>query len=155
MVGPSVCGKPALLRAVAVLEGLTAGRIVSGGRDVTSLAPSQRGIAMVFQSYALYPHLTVYENMAFGLKIAKADKVAIDAAVRLAAAILNIEPLLDRKPAALSGGQRQRVAIGRALVRQPQIFLFDEPLSNLDAHPRLRSGERREGSECVRTVRYR
>src|SRR3546814_9197191 len=112
MVGPSVCGKPALLRAVAVLEGLTAGRIVSGGRDVTSLAPSQRGIAMVFQSYALYPHLTVYENMAFGLKIAKADKVAIDAAVRRAAALLNIEPLLDRKPAALAGGPRPRVAVG-------------------------------------------
>src|SRR3546814_81215 len=138
IVGPSGCGKSTLLRAVAGLEELTAGRIIIGARDVTSLAPSQRGIAMVFQSYALYPHLTVYENMAFGLKVAKADKLAIDAAVRRAAAILNIEPLLDRKPAALSGGQRQRVAIGRAIVRQPQIFLFDEPLSNLDADLRVR-----------------
>ena len=138
IVGPSGCGKSTLLRAVAGLEELTAGRIVIGERDVTRLAPSERGIAMVFQSYALYPHLSVYENMAFGLRIAKADKAAIDAAVRRAAAILNIEPLLDRKPAELSGGQRQRVAIGRAIVRQPQIFLFDEPLSNLDADLRVR-----------------
>ena len=138
IVGPSGCGKSTLLRSVAGLEELTNGRIRIGDRDVTGLAPSERGIAMVFQSYALYPHLTVYENMAFGLKVAKADKLAIDAAVRRAAAILNIEPLLDRKPAALSGGQRQRVAIGRAIVRQPQIFLFDEPLSNLDADLRVR-----------------
>ena len=114
------------------------GSIVIGDRDVTSLPPSERGIAMVFQSYALYPHLTVRENMAFGLKIAKAAKSEIDDAVRRAAEILNIEALLDRKPAALSGGQRQRVAIGRAIVRQPQIFLFDEPLSNLDADLRVR-----------------
>ncbi|NYF33435.1 ABC transporter ATP-binding protein [Sphingopyxis sp. JAI108] len=138
IVGPSGCGKSTLLRVVAGLEDLTDGRIVIGDRDVTDLAPSERGIAMVFQSYALYPHLSVYENMAFGLKIAKTDKSAIDAAVRRAAAILNIEGLLDRKPAALSGGQRQRVAIGRAIVRQPQIFLFDEPLSNLDADLRVR-----------------
>ncbi|QCB54193.1 sn-glycerol-3-phosphate ABC transporter ATP-binding protein UgpC [Sphingopyxis sp. PAMC25046] len=138
IVGPSGCGKSTLLRSVAGLEELTNGRIRIGDRDVTNLPPSERGIAMVFQSYALYPHLTVYENMAFGLRIAKADKAAIDAAVRRAAAILNIEPLLDRKPAALSGGQRQRVAIGRAIVRQPQIFLFDEPLSNLDADLRVR-----------------
>ena len=138
IVGPSGCGKSTLLRSVAGLEELTNGRIRIGDRDVTGLAPSERGIAMVFQSYALYPHLTVYENMAFALRIAKADQVAIDAAVRRAAAILNIEPLLDRKPAALSGGQRQRVAIGRAIVRQPQIFLFDEPLSNLDADLRVR-----------------
>ena len=138
IVGPSGCGKSTLLRAVAGLEELIEGRIVIGGRDVTDLPPSQRGIAMVFQSYALYPHLTVRENMAFGLKIAKAAKAQIDAAVNSAAAILNIEPLLDRKPAALSGGQRQRVAIGRAIVRQPQIFLFDEPLSNLDADLRVR-----------------
>jgi multiple sugar transport system ATP-binding protein len=138
IVGPSGCGKSTLLRAVAGLEELTAGRIVIGDRDVTSLPPSERGIAMVFQSYALYPHLTVRENMAFGLKIAKAAKSDIDAAVRRAAEILNIEALLDRKPAALSGGQRQRVAIGRAIVRQPQIFLFDEPLSNLDADLRVR-----------------
>jgi multiple sugar transport system ATP-binding protein len=138
IVGPSGCGKSTLLRAVAGLEELSSGRIVIGDRDVTDLPPSDRGIAMVFQSYALYPHLTVRENMAFGLKIAKASKAAIDDAVRRAAAILRIEPLLDRKPAALSGGQRQRVAIGRAIVRQPQIFLFDEPLSNLDADLRVR-----------------
>ncbi len=138
IVGPSGCGKSTLLRAVAGLEELTNGRISIGDRDVTDLPPSERGIAMVFQSYALYPHLTVRENMAFGLKIAKASKTEIDDAVRRAAAILHIEPLLDRKPAALSGGQRQRVAIGRAIVRQPQIFLFDEPLSNLDADLRVR-----------------
>ena len=138
IVGPSGCGKSTLLRAVAGLEELTEGRIAIGGRDVTDLPPSARGIAMVFQSYALYPHLTVYENMAFALRIAQADKGAIDSAVRGAAAILNIEGLLERKPAALSGGQRQRVAIGRAIVRQPQIFLFDEPLSNLDADLRVR-----------------
>jgi multiple sugar transport system ATP-binding protein len=138
IVGPSGCGKSTLLRSVAGLEELTNGRIRIGDRDVTGLAPSERGIAMVFQSYALYPHLSVYENMAFGLRIAKADKAAIDAAVRRAAAILSIEGLLDRKPAALSGGQRQRVAIGRAIVRQPEIFLFDEPLSNLDADLRVR-----------------
>jgi multiple sugar transport system ATP-binding protein len=138
IVGPSGCGKSTLLRSVAGLEELTGGSIVIGDRNVTDLPPSERGIAMVFQSYALYPHLTVYENMAFGLRIAKADKNAIDAAVRRAAAILNIEALLERKPAALSGGQRQRVAIGRAIVRQPQIFLFDEPLSNLDADLRVR-----------------
>jgi len=138
IVGPSGCGKSTLLRAVAGLEDLTSGRIRIGDRDVTDLPPAERGIAMVFQSYALYPHLTVRENMAFGLKIAKAAKAEIDEAVRRAAAILHIEPLLDRKPAALSGGQRQRVAIGRAIVRQPQIFLFDEPLSNLDADLRVR-----------------
>lgn len=138
IVGPSGCGKSTLLRAVAGLEDLTGGSIAIGGRDVTDLPPSQRGIAMVFQSYALYPHLTVRENMAFGLKIARAPKAEIADAVRRAAEILHIEPLLDRKPAALSGGQRQRVAIGRAIVRQPQIFLFDEPLSNLDADLRVR-----------------
>jgi len=150
VVGPSGCGKSTLLRAVAGLEELTAGRIVIGDRDVTHLAPSERGIAMVFQSYALYPHLSVYENMAFALRIAKTDKAAIDAAVRRAAAILNIEALLDRKPAALSGGQRQRVAIGRAIVRQPQIFLFDEPLSNLDAD--LRGRMRHEFAELHRQL---
>ena len=138
IVGPSGCGKSTLLRAVAGLEDLTAGSIAIGERDVTHLPPSERGIAMVFQSYALYPHLTVRENMAFGLKIAKAPQAGIDEAVGRAAGILNIETLLDRKPAALSGGQRQRVAIGRAIVRQPQIFLFDEPLSNLDADLRVR-----------------
>ena len=138
IVGPSGCGKSTLLRAVAGLEDLTGGRIAIGDRDVTDLAPSQRGIAMVFQSYALYPHLSVRDNMAFGLKIAKAAKDDIARQVQRAAEILNIEALLDRKPAALSGGQRQRVAIGRAIVRQPQIFLFDEPLSNLDADLRVR-----------------
>jgi multiple sugar transport system ATP-binding protein len=138
IVGPSGCGKSTLLRSVAGLEELTGGSITIGDRDVTGLPPSERGIAMVFQSYALYPHLTVRENMAFGLKIAKASKAEIDEAVRRASEILNIEALLDRKPAALSGGQRQRVAIGRAIVRQPQIFLFDEPLSNLDADLRVR-----------------
>jgi len=138
IVGPSGCGKSTLLRSVAGLEELTGGRIRIGDRDVTDLAPSDRGIAMVFQSYALYPHLTVYENMAFGLRIAKMDKAEIAREVRRAAEILNIEQLLGRKPAALSGGQRQRVAIGRAIVRQPQIFLFDEPLSNLDADLRVR-----------------
>ena len=138
IVGPSGCGKSTLLRAVAGLESLNQGRIAIGSRDVTDLKPSDRGIAMVFQSYALYPHLTVYENMAFGLRIAKTGKAEIAEAVRRAAEILNIEALLGRKPAALSGGQRQRVAIGRAIVRQPQIFLFDEPLSNLDADLRVR-----------------
>jgi multiple sugar transport system ATP-binding protein len=138
IVGPSGCGKSTLLRAVAGLEELTGGHIRIGPRDVTALPPSARGIAMVFQSYALYPHLSVYENMAFALRIAKADKGAIDEAVRGAADVLGIAHLLDRKPAALSGGQRQRVAIGRAIVRQPQIFLFDEPLSNLDADLRVR-----------------
>ena len=138
IVGPSGCGKSTLLRAVAGLEELTGGSIAIGDRDVTALPPSERGIAMVFQSYALYPHLSVYENMAFGLRIAKMDKAAVDEAVRRAARILNIDALLDRKPGALSGGQRQRVAIGRAIVRQPQIFLFDEPLSNLDADLRVR-----------------
>ena len=138
IVGPSGCGKSTLLRSVAGLEELTGGSIVIGDRDVTDLPPSERGIAMVFQSYALYPHLTVRENMAFGLKIAKMAKTEIAEAVRRAAEILNIETLLDRKPAELSGGQRQRVAIGRAIVRQPQIFLFDEPLSNLDADLRVR-----------------
>ena len=138
IVGPSGCGKSTLLRAVAGLEELTGGRIIIGDRDVTDLPPSERGIAMVFQSYALYPHLSVYENMAFGLRIAKADGGEIARQVQRAAEILGIEALLDRKPAALSGGQRQRVAIGRAIVRQPQIFLFDEPLSNLDADLRVR-----------------
>nr|WP_221235111.1 sn-glycerol-3-phosphate ABC transporter ATP-binding protein UgpC [Sphingopyxis panaciterrulae] len=150
IVGPSGCGKSTLLRAVAGLEHLTSGRIRIGARDVTALPPSQRGIAMVFQSYALYPHLTAYENMAFGLRIAKAGRAEIDAAVRRAAAILSIESLLDRKPAALSGGQRQRVAIGRAIVRQPQLFLFDEPLSNLDAD--LRGRMRHEFAALHRTL---
>jgi ABC-type sugar transport system ATPase subunit len=137
-VGPSGCGKSTLLRTIAGLEEASGGRIAIGGREVDDLSPSQRGVAMVFQSYALYPHMTVYENMAFGLKLAKADRSEIDRRVRGAAATLNISDYLDRKPKALSGGQRQRVAIGRAIVREPEVFLFDEPLSNLDAALRVR-----------------
>jgi ABC-type sugar transport system ATPase subunit len=137
-VGPSGCGKSTLLRTIAGLEEASGGDIAIGGRTVNTLSPSDRGIAMVFQSYALYPHMTVYENMAFGLKLAKADKVEIDRRVRAAAETLNITDYLERKPKALSGGQRQRVAIGRAIVREPEVFLFDEPLSNLDAALRVR-----------------
>ena len=137
-VGPSGCGKSTLLRTIAGLEEADGGEIAIGGRAVNDLSPSDRGIAMVFQSYALYPHMNVYENMAFGLKLAKHDKTEIDRRVRGAAETLNITDYLDRKPKALSGGQRQRVAIGRAIVREPQVFLFDEPLSNLDAALRVR-----------------
>ncbi|MFN3930951.1 MAG: ABC transporter ATP-binding protein [Brevundimonas sp.] len=137
-VGPSGCGKSTLLRTIAGLEELDGGEIAIGGRPVSDLSPSARGIAMVFQSYALYPHMNVYENMAFGLKLAKLDKSEIDRRVRGAAETLNITDYLERKPKALSGGQRQRVAIGRAIVREPQVFLFDEPLSNLDAALRVR-----------------
>lgn len=138
IVGPSGCGKSTLLRAIAGLEELDSGSISIGGKAVDGLPPAKRGVAMVFQSYALYPHLSLRENMAFALKLAKKPKAEIDEAVDRAAAILGIEQLLDRKPAALSGGQRQRVAIGRAIVRQPEVFLFDEPLSNLDAALRVR-----------------
>ncbi|GAA0869707.1 sn-glycerol-3-phosphate ABC transporter ATP-binding protein UgpC [Brevundimonas basaltis] len=137
-VGPSGCGKSTLLRTIAGLEELDAGEIAIAGRAVDDRSPSERGIAMVFQSYALYPHMNVYENMAFGLKLAKHDKAEIDRRVRAAAETLNITDYLSRKPKALSGGQRQRVAIGRAIVREPQVFLFDEPLSNLDAALRVR-----------------
>jgi ABC-type sugar transport system ATPase subunit len=137
-VGPSGCGKSTLLRTIAGLEEADGGEIAIGGRPVNDLSPSDRGIAMVFQSYALYPHMNVYENMAFGLKLAKVDKAEVDRRVRAAAETLNITDYLDRKPKALSGGQRQRVAIGRAIVREPQVFLFDEPLSNLDAALRVR-----------------
>jgi len=137
-VGPSGCGKSTLLRTIAGLEEADGGGIAIGGQAVDDLSPSDRGIAMVFQSYALYPHINVYENMAFGLKLAKLDKAEIDRRVRGAAETLNITDYLDRKPKALSGGQRQRVAIGRAIVREPQVFLFDEPLSNLDAALRVR-----------------
>ncbi len=138
-VGPSGCGKSTLLRLVAGLEDITSGDLFIDGLRVNDALPSQRGIAMVFQSYALYPHMTVYENMAFGLKLARAGKAAIDARVREAARVLQIEHLLDRKPKALSGGQRQRVAIGRAITREPKVFLFDEPLSNLDAALRVQT----------------
>jgi ABC-type sugar transport system ATPase subunit len=133
LVGPSGCGKSTLLRMIAGLESMSGGQIEIGGRDVTHTIPSQRGIAMVFQSYALYPHMSVRDNISFGLRLAKLPQAEIDAKVYRAAAILQLEPYLDRKPANLSGGQRQRVAIGRSIVREPDVFLFDEPLSNLDA----------------------
>jgi multiple sugar transport system ATP-binding protein len=136
-VGPSGCGKSTLLRLVAGLEDITAGRMMFDGEEVNDLPPAERGIAMVFQSYALYPHMSVYENMAFGLKLANVGKEGVDERVRNAARILQIEHLLERKPKQLSGGQRQRVAIGRAIVREPKVFLFDEPLSNLDAALRV------------------
>jgi multiple sugar transport system ATP-binding protein len=136
-VGPSGCGKSTLLRLIAGLEDVTSGTLSIGGRVVNDLSPKERGIAMVFQSYALFPHMTVYDNMAFGLKIAGEAGEMIDRKVREAARILKMEGLLDRKPAQLSGGQRQRVAIGRAIVRNPDVFLFDEPLSNLDAALRV------------------
>lgn len=137
IVGPSGCGKSTLLRMVAGLEGITAGTISIGDRVVNDLEPRERDIAMVFQNYALYPHMSVRENMAYGLKIAKMSKAEIDERVARAAAMLELEPYLDRKPRALSGGQRQRVAMGRALVRNPAAFLLDEPLSNLDAKLRV------------------
>ena len=137
LVGPSGCGKSTLLRTIAGLEPLTSGTITIGGKTVNDLPPAKREIAMVFQSYALYPHLNVYNNMAFGLKFAKLPKAEIDQRVNEAARILQLEPLLRRRPRELSGGQRQRVAIGRAIVRKPQVFLFDEPLSNLDAALRI------------------
>lgn len=137
-VGPSGCGKSTLLRSIAGLEEITGGELAIGGRVVNDVPPAERGIAMVFQSYALYPHMNLFDNMAFGLKLAKVPKAEIETAVRNAARILHIEHLLDRKPKDLSGGQRQRVAIGRAIVRKPEVFLFDEPLSNLDAALRVR-----------------
>ena len=137
LVGPSGCGKSTTLRMVAGLEEISDGTIRIGDRVVNDVAPKDRDIAMVFQNYALYPHMTVYKNMAFGLKLRKVAKTEIDRRVRDAAKVLGIEPLLDRKPKALSGGQRQRVALGRAIVRDPACFLFDEPLSNLDAKLRV------------------
>ncbi len=140
LVGPSGCGKSTLLRMIAGLEDVTGGRILIGGRDVTYAAPRARDIAMVFQSYALYPHMTVRQNLAYGLKVRRTDKAQIGERVERVARMLQLESLLDRRPAALSGGQRQRVAMGRAIVREPQAFLMDEPLSNLDA--KLRVGMR-------------
>ena len=137
LVGPSGCGKSTTLRMIAGLEEISAGEIAIGGRVVNDVPPKQRDVAMVFQNYALYPHMTVYENMSFGLRLKKTPKAEIDRRVQNAARILNIVPLLERKPKQLSGGQRQRVAMGRAIVRDPQVFLFDEPLSNLDAQLRV------------------
>lgn len=136
-VGPSGCGKSTLLRMIAGLEQITAGTLEIGGDVMNDVPPAQRGIAMVFQSYALYPHMTVRDNMAFALQIAKKSKEEIDAAVERAASVLQLSEYLDRLPKALSGGQRQRVAIGRAIVRDPKVYLFDEPLSNLDAALRV------------------
>ncbi len=137
LVGPSGCGKSTTLRMIAGLEDVTEGEIHIGGRFVNPVPPKDRNIAMVFQNYALYPHMSVYDNMAFGLKLRKFPKSEIDARVKEAAEILDIVELLDRRPKALSGGQRQRVAVGRAIVRKPLVFLFDEPLSNLDAKLRV------------------
>src|SRR6266852_2130438 len=137
LVGPSGCGKSTLLRIIAGLEEATHGGIVIGGKDVTDLAPRDRDIAMVFQSYALYPHMTVRENLGFGLRVRKLPKEESAARITKAAEILRLADLLDRRPAALSGGQRQRVAMGRAIVREPKAFLMDEPLSNLDAKLRV------------------
>lgn len=139
LVGPSGCGKSTSLRMVAGLEDITEGEIYIGDILVNEVAPKDRDIAMVFQNYALYPHMTVYDNMAFGLKLKKLSKAVIDEKVKEAAKILGIEKLLDRKPKALSGGQRQRVALGRAIVRNPKVFLMDEPLSNLDAKLRVQT----------------
>ena len=142
LVGPSGCGKSTTLRMIAGLESISAGRLLIGGRIVNDVPAKDRDIAMVFQNYALYPHMTAYENLAFALTLRRLPAAEIDARVRDAAAILGIEELLDRKPRQMSGGQRQRVAVGRAIVRKPQVFLFDEPLSNLDA--KLRVQMRRE-----------
>ncbi len=137
-VGPSGCGKSTLLRTIAGLEDITEGELRIGGRLVNDVPPAERGISMVFQSYALYPHMNLFDNMAFGLKLAKMPQHEIDSAVNHAARILHIDHLLQRKPKDLSGGQRQRVAIGRAIVRKPEVFLFDEPLSNLDTALRVK-----------------
>src|SRR5437763_7190875 len=137
-VGPSGCGKTTALRMLAGLEEISAGEIKIGDRVVNDLTPKDRDVAMVFQSYALYPHMTVHDNLAFGLKLRKTPKQEVDERVRRAAKVLQIEEFLKRKPRALSGGQRQRVAMGRAIVREPQAFLMDEPLSTLDAKPRAR-----------------
>ncbi len=144
-VGPSGCGKSTLLRLIAGLEDVTSGMIQIDGKDATAVPPAKRGLAMVFQSYALYPHMTVRKNIAFPLKMAKMDQAEIDRRVDSAASVLNLSDYIDRRPGQLSGGQRQRVAIGRAIVREPAAFLFDEPLSNLDAA--LRVGMRLEISE--------
>ncbi|RYE72079.1 MAG: ABC transporter ATP-binding protein [Hyphomicrobiales bacterium] len=138
-VGPSGCGKSTLLRSIAGLEDITSGSIIIDGKEVSSTPPAKRGIAMVFQSYALYPHLSVRDNMGLGLKQAGEAKAEIDKRVKQSSAMLSLDPYLERRPAELSGGQRQRVAIGRAIVREPTLFLFDEPLSNLDAALRVQT----------------
>ncbi len=156
LLGPSGCGKTTLLRLVAGLETASRGTIRIGDQVVNDVPPRDRDIAMVFQNYALYPHMTVYENMAFGLKLRRVPKTEIDRRVRAAARVLELEHLLDRRPHQLSGGQRQRVAVGRAIVREPRVFLFDEPLSNLDARLRveMRAELARLHRELGRTVLY-
>ena len=153
LVGPSGCGKSTTLRMVAGLEEITEGNIYIGDTLVNDVPPKDRDIAMVFQNYALYPHMDVYNNMAFGLKLRKFPKAEIDKRVKEAARMLGIENLLDRKPKALSGGQRQRVAVGRAIVREPKVFLMDEPLSNLDA--KLRVQMRASCRSCMPACRPR
>ena len=150
-VGPSGCAKSTLLRMIAGLESITGGELRIGDRTVNALPPKQRGIAMVFQNYALYPHMKVYDNLAFGLKLAGTPKAELDRRVRHAASLLEMEHLLDRFPKQLSGGQAQRVAVGRAIVKKPDVFLFDEPLSNLDA--KLRAAMRVRLTELHRTLR--
>jgi multiple sugar transport system ATP-binding protein len=151
LVGPSGCGKSTVLRLIAGLETPTSGRIVIDGRDMTGVPPNERDLAMVFQSYALYPHKTVKENLAFGLRMRRVDRAAIESRVGAVAAALQIQPLLNLKPTQLSGGQRQRVALGRAIVREPRAFLLDEPLSNLD--PQLRVDTRAELGQLHRRLR--
>jgi ABC-type sugar transport system ATPase subunit len=150
LVGPSGCGKTTVLRLIAGLEEPTAGQVWIGERDVSAVEPAHRDIAMVFQSYALYPHMTVRENLAFGLRMRRARGAEVDRLVARAARALGLEGLLDRRPGQLSGGQRQRVALGRAIVREPRVFLFDEPLSNLDAQ--LRAGMRHELADLHRRL---
>jgi multiple sugar transport system ATP-binding protein len=156
LVGPSGCGKSTTLRMVAGLEDISSGTIEIGGEVVNDLEPKDRGIAMVFQNYALYPHMTIFENLAFGLKVARKDKAFITDTINRTAKALGLEKMLDRKPNALSGGQRQRVALGRAIVRNPKVFLFDEPLSNLDAKMRvqMRSEISRLHAELGSTMIY-
>jgi ABC-type sugar transport system ATPase subunit len=151
LVGPSGCGKSTLLRLIAGLEAPTGGRVLIDGRDVTRVEPQLRDVAMVFQSYALYPHMSVYDNLAYGLRMRRLDRAAIDLKIASTAAALGLEALLGRRPAQLSGGQRQRVALGRALVREPKAFLLDEPLSNLD--PGLRAQARAELLRLQRRLR--
>ncbi|HEX9140485.1 MAG TPA: sn-glycerol-3-phosphate ABC transporter ATP-binding protein UgpC [Steroidobacteraceae bacterium] len=150
LVGPSGCGKSTVLRMIAGLEGITSGELRIGDQRVNDLSPRDRDVAMVFQSYALYPHMNVYDNLAFGLRLRGADRESLDRQVRAAAAMLGLETVLDHRPRQLSGGQRQRVALGRALVRNPKVFLLDEPLSNLDA--KLRLGMRTEIAKLHRRL---
>ncbi|HNV06640.1 MAG TPA: ATP-binding cassette domain-containing protein, partial [Petrotogaceae bacterium] len=156
LLGPSGCGKTTTLRMIAGLEDISAGTIKIGDKIVNDIEPKDRDIAMVFQNYALYPHMSIYDNMAFGLKLRKMPKDEIEKRVKEAARILDIEHLLDRKPKQLSGGQRQRVAVGRAIVRNPKVFLFDEPLSNLDAKLRvqMRSELKKLHSRLNATIVY-